>query len=75
MTNAKRYLKIMIFDELKPGGSYASDLVDPVSKKHGKPTSVRKISMYLRSMFKSGEVRREEETKSGCMVRFKWFKI
>ena len=70
----KEYVKVIILEAIPPKGCYARDLVDEVSKRVGKPYSVQRIGSYLRVMFASGDVRREEETKSGRLIRYKWFR-
>lgn len=74
MGRAKRYIKIIILKSMPPGGCIAKDLIDEVSKRLGEPISVQKIGSYLSKMFISGEVWREEETRSGCMKRYRWFR-
>lgn len=71
---AKRYIKKIILDSMPPGGCYSRDLIDEVSKKLGEPISVQKIGSYLSKMFVSGEVKRVEEVKSGCLARYRWFR-
>lgn len=65
----------MILESLVLGGSYARDLIKPVSELYGKPMSVQMISNTLSTMEKDGEVRKVPEYGEGVLKRHKWFRV
>ncbi len=70
----RRYIKNIILECMNPEGCHSKDLIDEVSKRVGKPLSIRRISSYLSVMFSAGEVSREPEIVSGILRRYKWFR-
>ena len=63
----------MIHEALAQDICYAKDLVEPVSRKLGKPVSHQKIFNYLHVMYESNEVKREPETRGGSFLRYRWY--
>lgn len=71
---AKRYIKNMILKCIDHEGSYARDLVVPVSKLYGRPISIQRIMSTL-AVMDNNEVRKVPEFEGFKLKRYMWFKV